>query len=178
MAKGIVILVIVAVAVVVGVAAWYVVTKQPATNSPNVNAAPANTSTEPTTTQPVQTEPTSGDHAIGKGLTYNGVTFTFTSALDDKEFSRETAANGKQYVVLFMQPVAVNDPGAIFTWIAQATTLRSVDASYPLNKEAKIVGEREGGEVGYLWFEVDEGKSGWTLQMGSGDSAQTIELGF
>lgn len=174
MSKGTIILIVLVVIIVLAIGGWMLYVRQ--TGSPSstntMTNGTANANVPPPTPEPIK-----GDKAINKTLEYKSVPFEITTALQGATFGRVEAGTGKEFVVLFLKPTTA-ETANVFSWISGATKLQSGESSFTLKKVKMLTEGEEDKNAGYLWFEVDAGKTGWKLVMGEGEGAKSIDLGF
>ncbi len=122
-----------------------------------------------------------GALVVERETTYQDTPLAFTTASVGSEFYGISAGEGKQFVTLFLKPFADVDSASEFANVASRDLrlLASENRSYPVY-ETKVVTPEQGAsyDEGYLLFLVDENASDFSLQFGSGESAETLDLGI
>ena len=160
---------------------WYWYANRGETQHTNVNEVVVNINgviQDPTITTENWEPEEKGDVAVNKEATHNDATFTFTSVAKPTEFRGKTAAEDKQFVVVYFReiPLAVRD--MVTTWVRNDVKLKDGDVSYDVELYGLITEYSAPSETGYFQFTTPKDASGFVLHLGEGDGAQTVDLGI
>jgi hypothetical protein len=121
-----------------------------------------------------------GALVVERETSYRDIPFALTTASVEKDYLGQSAEDGKRFLIVYYKPVEnAEKASSIADWAQTEITLKAAnDRSYPV-REVKSVSTTAGSyDEGYFWFQVDEDAEDFSLQFGSGDSAQTLDLGF
>lgn len=169
MNRSLLVVLIVVVLALGGFVAWWLITGQTLTND-NENT---------TTTNTVLTNTGNyGALEVGREATYQSVNFQFTTASFVPTFNSQTAPDGKQYLIIYYRPLQnADDSGLVASLASTGITLTAAgDKSYPV-KEVKVVTPVSGSyDEGYLWFEVDQDATDFSLNFGSVSEPFVLDL--
>ncbi len=142
------------------------------TNAANTNAVFTNTTTPAATPVVLQ-----GDITVDRSVTYKGLTFAVDTGLRAQSFRREQAAEGSEFIVLFLKPFATDPPADMSTW-SQSDIHLTTAAGVRVKPKAVELPKKAGIGGGNLVFLVPTGAAGLELRFGPANAEVSTELGF
>lgn len=120
-----------------------------------------------------------GSIDVNKSVTYKEVEFKVLTADKLDKFENQTAGAGKNLVVLYVQRIADSKITEIFSWLKNELKLKNDQGQDYALKSLSFVGESAPDyAASYFIFETGGQDKGFTLNFGSGDNFQNIDLGF
>ena len=141
-------------------------------NTNTVTNTTSNTNTIVNATLPTEVK---GDTAVTGKLTVNGVAVTISSFSKVGTFEGTQAEAGKIFVVLYIDAVKSADVISVKNGLQADAHLITNLETLPL-ASLKIASDTVSNDRGYMRFTASDKATGLVLEVGSGSTAQRVEL--